>query len=100
MKQCSWCNQPFKPNVTYQIYCSPYCRESATKEKIFSRYDIVRRQKRKLKPKKCAGGCGITLSIYNDSNLCNACKINNKDVEKTLKKIKGMIRDSKTNKPE
>lgn len=98
MKQCSWCLNAFKANVSYQVYCSVSCRESATKEKIFSRYSITKRQKRKLKPKKCSGGCGIILSIYNDDNLCNACKINNKDVAKTLKKIKGMMRDSKNNK--
>lgn len=98
MKQCNWCNTSFKPNVSYQVYCSVVCRESATKEKIFSRYSVTKRQKRKLNPKKCAGGCGITLSIYNDDDICNPCQIKNKDVAKTLKKVKGMMRDSKNNK--
>jgi len=98
VKQCSWCNSQFKPNVSYQVYCSVLCRESATKEKIFSRYNSVKRKKRKLNPKKCSGGCGIVLSIYNDDSLCNVCQVNNKDVEKTLKKLKGIVRDSKNNK--
>lgn len=95
MKQCNWCNTSFKPTVSYQIYCGISCRESATKEKIFSRYNVAKRQKRRSKPKKCLGGCGITLSIYNDDDICNACQVNNKDVAKTLKKIKGFMRDSK-----
>jgi hypothetical protein len=95
VKQCSWCNNNFKPSVTYQIYCSADCRSAATKEKIVARYSVARRQKKKNKPRACAGGCGITLSIYNDDVLCNSCKINNKDVAKVLKKIKGIVRDSK-----
>lgn len=97
MKQCNWCNNDFKPTVTYQIYCSTECRSFATKEKIVARYSISRRQKRINKIRKCAGGCGVTLSIYNDEQLCNSCKINNKDVAKVLKKIKGIVRDSKNN---
>lgn len=95
MKQCSWCNNNFKPSVTYQIYCSADCRGAATKEKIVARYSVARRQKKKNKTRICAGGCGIKLSIYNDDTLCNSCKINNKDVAKALKKIKGIVRDSK-----
>lgn len=97
MKQCNWCNNDFKASVTYQIYCSVECRNLATKEKIVARYSVAKRQKRKNKTRKCAGGCGMTLSMYNDDQLCNSCKINNKDVVKILKKIKGIIRDSKNN---
>lgn len=97
MKQCSWCNQDFKAKVTYQIYCSADCRDLATKEKIVARYSVAKRQKRKNKTRKCSGGCGITLSIYNDDSLCNACRINNKDVFRVLKTIKRIVRDSKNN---
>ena len=95
MKQCSWCNKGFTPKVSYQVYCSTHCREEATKEKILVRYSIVKRQKRRTKPKKCSGGCQRVLSIYNDDSLCNQCEINNLEVQKTLKKIKGIIRDIK-----
>lgn len=94
MKQCSWCDNYFKTQVSYQIYCSVDCRNAATKEKIINRYATSKRQKRRNKTRLCAGGCGIQLSIYNDDPLCNACQINNKDLFKILKKIKGIIRDS------
>lgn len=90
MKPCSWCGNHFRPSVTYQIYCSILCREASTKEKIIARYAISRRQKRKGKDRKCAGGCGLTLSIYNDDLICNACKINKKDLQRALKQIKGL----------
>lgn len=98
MKQCNWCENAFKPAVSYQVYCSPECRSSATKEKIVARYLATKRKKRK--PKLCAGGCGIMLSIYNDDALCNSCKINNKDVERVLKMVKKLSRDSKNTKSE
>lgn len=98
MKQCNWCENVFKPTVNYQVYCSAECRSGATKEKIVARYLATKRKKRK--PKQCAGGCGITLSIYNDDILCNSCKINNKDVARVLKMVKKLSRDSKNTNPE
>lgn len=90
MKPCSWCDNRFKPNVSYQIYCSSHCRSEATKEKISQRYEMAKRKKRKNKKRKCAAGCGTTLSVYNDESVCYDCSINPKDVNKALKKIKGM----------
>lgn len=90
MKSCNWCDNTFKPSVSYQIYCSSQCRDQATKEKIIKRYELTKRQKRKDKKRLCAGGCGMSLSIYNDDALCNNCSINNKDVKKVLKQIKGI----------
>jgi hypothetical protein len=75
--------------VSYQIYCSAECRNSATKEKIAARYLVTRRQKRKGKVRKCKS-CDKGLSIYNDDPLCVNCSINPKDVAKVLKNIKGM----------
>jgi hypothetical protein len=92
VKSCSWCDNSFKPTVSYQIYCSASCREQATKEKIVSRYYITKRNKRKNKSRLCAG-CGSSLSIYNDEKLCNLCSTNKKDVEKTLKKIKAIFNE-------
>ena len=34
MKHCQWCDKTFESLISYQIYCSLECRESATKEKI------------------------------------------------------------------
>ena len=91
MKLCERCDTPFKPKVSYQIYCSNSCREEATKAKIAERYQITRRQKRKGKKRLCLGGCGEQLSIYNDAGFCSNCNVNKKEVDKMLKQIKGFI---------
>lgn len=91
MKLCSRfdCNIYFEPKVSYQIYCSEFCRDEATKEKIAERYQLTRRQKRKGKDRKCLGGCGVKLSIYNDSGFCSNCNVSRKAVDKMLKELKG-----------
>ena len=89
MKQRERCDTKFKPKVTYQIYCSEECRDLATKDKIAERYQITRRQKRRGKIRRCLGGCGQQLSIYNDSGFCANCNVSQKSVEKMLKQIKG-----------
>jgi hypothetical protein len=89
MKHCQWCDNAFEPNVSYQIYCSPECRESATREKIAERYAIQRLSKKSRKNRKCKS-CGCTLSVYNDTQTCTACEINPSDVSKILKEIKGI----------
>lgn len=93
MKLCNRfdCNTYFYPKVSYQIYCSNECRDLATKEKIAERYQITRRQKRAGKIRKCLGGCGVDLSIYNDSGFCSNCNISKKAVDKMLKQIKGFM---------
>jgi hypothetical protein len=94
MKNCQWCDTDFISEVSYQIYCSPECRESATKEKIAARYLVTRRQKRLGKTRKCKS-CNKDLSIYNDEELCNDCNVNPRDVNKALKDIKGFINGKK-----
>lgn len=89
-KHCQWCDHSFLTNVSYQIYCSPECREAATKEKIAERYAISRRNKRHTKPRLCKG-CGTRLSAYNDEQLCINCNINPQDVSKALKDLKGLM---------
>lgn len=90
MKHCNWCDIQFETKISYQIYCSASCRDQATKEKIASRYVQMRRQKRKGKERRC-NSCNGLLSIYNDEPLCMSCQINPKDVNKTLKQIKGIV---------
>lgn len=94
MKNCQWCDHTFESTVSYQIYCSPECRESATKEKIAARYVITRRQKRLGKTRKCKN-CNKDLSIYNDDPLCFDCNINPKEVVRALKDIKGFFNGKK-----
>jgi len=89
VKQCERCDKRFKPKVSYQIYCSEKCRDASTKEKIAERYQVTRRQKRIGKIRKCLGGCGVQLSIYNDSGFCSNCNVSQKTVEKMIKQLKG-----------
>lgn len=91
MKHCQWCDNVFTTEIKYQIYCSPECREGATKEKIAARYMIERRQRRIGKDRVCKG-CSEPLSIYNDESLCVKCNINPKDVTKALKQIKDNLK--------
>ena len=88
MKLCSWCDNTFKPTVSYQIYCSAECRNEATKEKVIERQKILRRKKSFNKKKPCIGGCGTILSPYNDSGFCSSCNVNPKHVVKALKELK------------
>lgn len=91
MKHCQWCDKTFETQISYQIYCSPTCRDGATKEKIAARYIISRRQKRKGRERKCKS-CGEALSIYNDDSLCVKCNVNPSDVSKALKQIKDNLK--------
>jgi hypothetical protein len=91
VKLCSRCDNRFEPKVSYQIYCSLECRDLATKEKIKERYQVTRRQKRKGKDRRCLGGCGTSLSIYNDFGFCANCNISKKAVDKMLKDLKGFF---------
>jgi hypothetical protein len=91
VKLCERCDKRFQPKVTYQIYCSTECRDSATKDKIAERYNVSRRQKRIGKIRRCLGGCGVQLSIYNDSGFCSNCNVSQKAVEKMIKELKGII---------
>lgn len=89
MKTCQWCDTAFEPNVKYQIYCNPECREAATKEKIAERYAITRRNRLINKDRRCKS-CNGKLSAYNDETLCQSCLVNPKDVAKALREIKGI----------
>lgn len=91
MKTCEWCAQKFEAKVTYQIYCSVDCRESATKEKISERYQVTRIKNRSGKNRKCSGGCGTQISIYNNNGFCNLCMVNKKKVDQMLKELKGLF---------
>jgi hypothetical protein len=91
VKLCNRCDTYFKPRVSYQIYCSDICREESTKEKIAERYLATRRQKRYGKKRNCLGGCGISLSMYNDSGFCANCNVSEKAVNKMIKELKGFI---------
>ena len=87
MKRCQWCDNTFETKISYKIYCSAECREEATKDKIAQKYAQKRRAKMMTKIRHCKS-CGNKLSAYNDENVCHACEVNPKDVNKTLKEIR------------
>jgi hypothetical protein len=91
MKTCSWCSNEFKPNVSYQIYCSVNCRDLASKQKISERYRANKIKNRSKKERLCSGGCGIILSAYNDEGFCKKCNVNNRKVSRTLKELRGFF---------
>lgn len=91
IKYCQWCDKNFSSTNKNQIYCGAECRKAATKEKILQRYKVSKAKSRTGKDRKCAGGCGTSLSVYNDLGFCNSCMINKKRVDQTLKEIKGFF---------
>lgn len=91
MSICSWCSLEFEPKVSYQIYCSSECRNLATKEKIAERYQANRIKNRATKERRCSGGCGALISIYNENGFCYSCMINKRKVDKMLKELKGLF---------
>lgn len=95
MKTCAWCANEFESSVSYQIYCSGECREFATKQKIAERYQINRRKSRSKKERRCSGGCGTLISIYNENDFCTLCMINKKRVNRSIKEIKGFFDNDK-----
>lgn len=97
-KHCQWCDHLFSSAITYQVYCSPECREQATKEKIAARYSQTRRAKRIGKERLCKN-CNANLSIYNDDPICSSCTVNPKDVKGAIRDLKGLAngKDSQAN---
>jgi len=88
MPFCAWCDKDFYQNSSKQIYCSAECRKDASKKKIIERYAVQKVKKRVGKEKKCAGGCGTYLSIYNDVGMCDNCLINKKKLNTFIKELK------------
>jgi RecJ-like exonuclease len=89
-KHCEWCDNPFQTKLSYQIYCSPECRQLATKEKIAEKYLRDKIQKRGNKIRLCKT-CGKKLSMYTDETICQSCEVNPDEVKDTLKEIKDIL---------
>lgn len=95
MAYCSWCDEEFSPSSDKQIYCSPECRQQASKEKIIERNKAEKIKNRIGKDRVCAGGCGTILSIYNDEGICEVCIEHKRKVNKVMKELKGYFDYSK-----
>jgi len=89
-KHCDWCDKQFKTSLSYQIYCSPECRQLATKEKIAEKYIKDKVKKRAGKVRLCKS-CSKQLSMYTEETICQACDVNPDDVKDTLKEIKDIL---------
>jgi hypothetical protein len=88
MKYCSWCDKEFDPNSPKQIYCSGECRQEASKQKIVERIEQEKIKKRIGKDRRCGGGCGTLLSIYNGSGMCDNCLAHKKKVNNFMRELK------------
>jgi hypothetical protein len=88
MQYCKWCDKEFVANSIKQIYCGPVCRQDASKQKILERYENEKIKKRIGKTRRCAGGCGTLLSIYNDIGMCDNCVVHKKKMQGFMREIK------------
>lgn len=52
------------------------------------RYKVSKASSRVGKNRKCAGGCGTYISIYNDVGFCNVCMVSKRKLDQALKEIK------------
>lgn len=43
-----------------------------------------------MSQERLCADCGQKLSAYNDDSICHSCIVNPKEVNKTLREIKGM----------
>lgn len=76
MKQCEneSCGKMFKRIAHNAKYCSPECRKIVSDKNILERYHRLKAISRS--PERICINCGIKLSIYNKSTLCNVCSYN------------------------
>ncbi|NBR61261.1 MAG: hypothetical protein EBT86_06365 [Actinobacteria bacterium] len=89
-KHCDWCDHAFQTKLSYQIYCSPECRQEATKQKIAEKYLRDKIKKRAGKIRLCKN-CGKQMSMYTEETICQTCDINPDDVKDALKEIKDIL---------
>lgn len=52
------------------------------------RYKVSKASSRVGKNRRCSGGCGTLISIYNDIGFCNVCMVSKKKLDQALKEIK------------
>jgi hypothetical protein len=88
MKYCTWCDKEFESVSAKQIYCGAECRQEASKQKIVERYEAEKIKKRIGKNRRCAGGCGTLLSIYNEMGICDNCVVHKKKMQSFMREIK------------
>lgn len=94
-KICGFCGTEFQTKKKNQKYCDPICCRGATNKRIMQRYY---ENKARLSGIIRVCKCGIVLSRYNPSTICNACEINaHGENDKKIEEVLGVI-NSKINK--
>ncbi len=86
-KICEWCGDDFDARVSYQIYCSPECRTSATRDKSVAKQREKKIKSRIGKTRVCTT-CNKPLSVYNDDNYCSSCIGSKKDFRRFIRNLK------------
>jgi len=68
------CNKEFKPKAHNAIYHSSECRRIVTNKRILAKY--YEGKKRRIPGQNCiTPGCITILSIYNEEDICEPCKV-------------------------
>ena len=92
MKRCAWCQTTFAPTVSYQIYCSEFCRVDATKHNQANKKKV----RRNKKVRTCANSdCTNKLSAYNNSKYCSNCFFSEHLIVKEINKVKRNAQNNK-----
>jgi len=91
MAYCAFCDIQFESSSAKHIYHNEECRVQASRLKTLERQRIKKIEKRQHKERRCAGGCGTILSIYNDMPMCTQCLANDKRLKKFMAEIKELI---------
>jgi len=87
MKTCVWCMNEFQPKVSYQVYCDAECRTLATRHNARNKRISARIERNRRNPRRCAGGCGTIISIYNDQTFCLSCGVDEKKVAAAIERL-------------
>jgi hypothetical protein len=70
------CQEIFEPQVHNAIYCSTDCRKVVTNKNVLDRY-YEKKERRADRKRVCKNdGCSTFLSMYNEEDICEACKTN------------------------
>lgn len=84
LKECAYegCSNTFEPSRHNQRYCSPECSTKANNAKILKKYH-ERKARLNGGRRVCkTPGCMTPLSKYNDSDICHACDLKQREARR------------------
>ena len=88
------CKNEFTPKTHNQKYCSDECCRTATNQKLKEEY-YEKKARLHGKKRKCkTASCGVSLSRYNEDNICSKCKASKEKAKQNelLEMIKNVTR--------